>query len=295
MQRLTLNVGGRLLDLSTPQVMGIVNVTPDSFYAASRVEGEEALRQRLEQIQQEGASIVDLGAYSSRSGAEVVPPEEERERLRPALRLLRDEYPELIVSVDTFRSEVARFAVEEYGAHIINDISGGTLDADMFATVAGLQVPYILMHMRGTPETMQSLCNYENVGLEVLDFFVQRSEELRALGLHDLIIDPGFGFAKTLEQNYQLMTYMPRLVEALGLPLLVGISRKSMIYRLLGTTPEGSLTGTTALHMYALMQGARILRVHDVGAAVETLRLHQMLQAQTPPAENPIWHYRHNP
>lgn len=295
MQRLTLNVGGRLLDLSTPQVMGIVNVTPDSFYAASRVEGEEALRQRLEQIRQEGASIVDLGAYSSRSGAEVVPPEEERERLRPALRLLRDEYPELIVSVDTFRSEVARFAVEEYGAHIINDISGGTLDADMFATVAGLRVPYILMHMRGTPETMQSLCNYENVGLEVLDFFVQRSEELRALGLHDLIIDPGFGFAKTLEQNYQLMTYMPRLVEALGLPLLVGISRKSMIYRLLGTTPEGSLTGTTALHMYALMQGARILRVHDVGAAVETLRLHQMLQAQTPPAENPIWHYRHNP
>lgn len=294
MQRLTLNVGGRLLDLSTPQVMGIVNVTPDSFYAASRVEGEVALRQRLEQIQQEGASIVDLGAYSSRSGAEVVPPEEERERLRPALRLLRDEYPELIVSVDTFRSEVARFAVEEYGAHIINDISGGTLDADMFATVAGLQVPYILMHMRGTPETMQSLCNYENVGLEVLDFFVQRSEELRALGLHDLIIDPGFGFAKTLEQNYQLMTYMPRLVEALGLPLLVGISRKSMIYRLLGTTPEESLTGTTALHMYALMQGARILRVHDVGAAVETLRLYQMLQAQTPPAENPIWHYRHN-
>ncbi len=274
--------------------MGIVNVTPDSFYAASRVEGEEALRQRLAQIRQEGASIVDLGAYSSRSGAEVVPPEEERERLRPALRLLRDEYPELIVSVDTFRSEVARFAVEEYGAHIINDISGGTLDADMFATVAGLQVPYILMHMRGTPETMQSLCDYEDVGLEVLDFFAQRSEELRALGLHDLIIDPGFGFAKTLEQNYQLMTYMPRLVEALGLPLLVGISRKSMIYRLLGTTPEGSLTGTTALHMYALMQGARILRVHDVGAAVETLRLYQMLQAQTPPAENPIWHYRHN-
>lgn len=291
MHRLTLNVGGRLLDLSTPQIMGIVNVTPDSFYAASRVAGEKALRQRFEQIRQEGGSLIDLGAYSSRPGAEVVSPEDERERLRPALRLLREEYPEFVVSVDTFRSEIARFAVEEYGAHIINDISGGTLDSEMFATVARLQVPYILMHMRGTPETMQSLCSYQDVGLEVLDFFVQRSEELKAMGLHDLIIDPGFGFAKTLEQNYQLMAYMPRLVEALGLPLLVGISRKSMIYKLLGTSPEESLTGTTALNMYALMQGAHILRVHDVRAAAETLLLYQKLQEQSPSTENTIWHY----
>lgn len=291
MHRLTLNVGGRLLDLSTPQIMGIVNVTPDSFYAASRVAGEKALRQRFEQIRQEGGSLIDLGAYSSRAGAEVVSPEDERERLRPALRLLREEYPEFVVSVDTFRSEIARFAVEEYGAHIINDISGGTLDSEMFATVARLQVPYILMHMRGTPETMQSLCSYQDVGLEVLDFFVQRSEELKAMGLHDLIIDPGFGFAKTLEQNYQLMAYMPRLVEALGLPLLVGISRKSMIYKLLGTSPEESLTGTTALNMYALMQGAHILRVHDVRAAAETLLLYQKLQEQSPSTENTIWHY----
>lgn len=295
MHRLTLNVGGRLLDLSTPQIMGIVNVTPDSFYAASRVAGEKALRQRFEQIRQEGGSLIDLGAYSSRSGAEVVSPEDERERLRPALHLLREEYPEFVVSVDTFRSEIARFAVEEYGAHIINDISGGTLDSEMFATVARLQVPYILMHMRGTPETMQSLCSYQDVGLEVLDFFVQRSEELKAMGLHDLIIDPGFGFAKTLEQNYQLMAYMPRLVEALGLPLLVGISRKSMIYKLLGTSPEESLTGTTALNMYALMQGAHILRVHDVRAAAETLLLYQKLQEQSPSTENTIWHYSRSP
>lgn len=295
MHRLTLNVGGRLLDLSTPQIMGIVNVTPDSFYAASRVAGEKALRQRFEQIRQEGGSLIDLGAYSSRPGAEVVSPENERERLRPALRLLREEYPEFVVSVDTFRSEIARFAVEEYGAHIINDISGGTLDSEMFATVARLQVPYILMHMRGTPETMQSLCSYQDVGLEVLDFFVQRSEELKAMGLHDLIIDPGFGFAKTLEQNYQLMAYMPRLVEALGLPLLVGISRKSMIYKLLGTSPEESLTGTTALNMYALMQGAHILRVHDVRAAAETLLLYQKLQEQSPSTENTIWHYSRSP
>ncbi|MDY3089874.1 MAG: dihydropteroate synthase [Porphyromonas sp.] len=295
MHRLTLNVGGRLLDLSTPQIMGIVNVTPDSFYAASRVAGEKALRQRFEQIRQEGGSLIDLGAYSSRPGAEVVSPEDERERLRPALRLLREEYPEFVVSVDTFRSEIARFAVEEYGAHIINDISGGTLDSEMFATVARLQVPYILMHMRGTPETMQSLCSYQDLGLEVLDFFVQRSEELKAMGLHDLIIDPGFGFAKTLEQNYQLMAYMPRLVEALGLPLLVGISRKSMIYKLLGTSPEESLTGTTALNMYALMQGAHILRVHDVRAAAETLLLYQKLQEQSPSTENTIWHYSRSP
>lgn len=289
MQKQTLNIRGRLVDLSTPQVMAIVNLTPDSFYSASRVGGVDDLRERFRQIQQEGASIVDLGAYSTRPGAEPVSTEEEMQRLRPALALLRDEFPELHVSVDTFRSDVARFAVEEYGAGIINDVSGGTLDDKMYSTVVGLQVPYILMHMRGTPETMQSLCDYQDVGLEVLDFFIERSERLRDMGLHDLIIDPGYGFAKTLEQNYQLMAYLPRFREALELPILVGISRKSMIYKLLGIRPEESLNATTVLNTYALMHGASLLRVHDVRPAVEAVRLHSMLASSTPPEENPCY------
>lgn len=289
MQKQTLNIRGRLVDLSTPQVMAIVNLTPDSFYSASRVGGVDALRERFRQIQQEGASIVDLGAYSTRPGAEPVSTEEEMQRLRPALTLLRDEFPELHVSVDTFRSDVARFAVEEYGTGIINDVSGGTLDDKMYSTVVGLQVPYILMHMRGTPETMQSLCDYQDVGLEVLDFFIERSERLRDMGLHDLIIDPGYGFAKTLEQNYQLMAYLPRFREALELPILVGISRKSMIYKLLGISPEESLNATTVLNTYALMHGASLLRVHDVRPAVEAVRLHSMLASSTPPEENPCY------
>lgn len=289
MQKQTLNIRGRLVDLSTPQVMAIVNLTPDSFYSASRVGGVDALRERFRQIQQEGASIVDLGAYSTRPGAEPISTEEEMQRLRPALALLRDEFPELHVSVDTFRSDVARFAVEEYGAGIINDVSGGTLDDKMYSTVVGLQVPYILMHMRGTPETMQSLCDYQDVGLEVLDFFIERSERLRDMGLHDLIIDPGYGFAKTLEQNYQLMAYLPRFREALELPILVGISRKSMIYKLLGISPEESLNATTVLNTYALMHGASLLRVHDVRPAVEAVRLHSMLASNTPPEENPCY------
>lgn len=289
MQKQTLNIRGRLVDLSTPQVMAIVNLTPDSFYSASRVGGVDALHERFRQIQQEGASIVDLGAYSTRPGAEPVSTEEEMQRLRPALALLRDEFPELHVSVDTFRSDVARFAVEEYGAGIINDVSGGTLDDKMYSTVVGLQVPYILMHMRGTPETMQSLCDYQDVGLEVLDFFIERSERLRDMGLHDLIIDPGYGFAKTLEQNYQLMAYLPRFREALELPILVGISRKSMIYKLLGISPEESLNATTVLNTYALMHGASLLRVHDVRPAVEAVRLHSMLASSTPPEENPCY------
>lgn len=289
MQKQTLNIRGRLVDLSTPQVMAIVNLTPDSFYSASRVGGVDALRERFRQIQQEGASIVDLGAYSTRPGAEPVSTEEEMQRLRPALALLRDEFPELHVSVDTFRSDVARFAVEEYGTGIINDVSGGTLDDKMYSTVVGLQVPYILMHMRGTPETMQSLCDYQDVGLEVLDFFIERSERLRDMGLHDLIIDPGYGFAKTLEQNYQLMAYLPRFREALELPILVGISRKSMIYKLLGISPEESLNATTVLNTYALMHGASLLRVHDVRPAVEAVRLHSMLASSTPPEENPCY------
>lgn len=295
MQRQTLNIRGRLLDLSTPAIMAIVNVTPDSFYAGSRVVTEEALYRRFEEIQSEGGSIVDLGAYSTRSGAVEVSEREEMDRLRTALRILRDDFPDLYVSVDTFRSSVARFAVEEYGAGIINDVSGGTLDSEMFSTVARLQVPYVLMHMRGTPATMQSLTDYTDVGLEVLDFFITQSERLKSLGLHDIIIDPGYGFAKTLEQNYQLMTYLPRFVEALGLPILVGISRKSMIYKVLQGTAEDSLNGTTILNTYALLNGAKILRVHDVRPAIEAVKLCQQLQEHSPASDNPIWHYHKAP
>lgn len=286
MLKQTLNVRGQLLDLSKPIVMGIVNVTPDSFYSASRASTEVLLRERLTTIRDEGATIVDLGAYSSRPGADHVTTEEERRRLEPALRLLRDEYPELAVSVDTFRADVARWAVEEYGVGIINDISGGLLDKNMYRTVVDMQVPYILMHMRGTPETMQTMCDYEDVGLEVLDFFIEQSEVLRGMGLHDLILDPGYGFAKTLEQNYALLGYLPRFIEALELPILVGVSRKSMIYRALDISPEESLNGTSVLNTYALLQGANILRVHDVKAAVEAVKLVELIKSAEPAQEN---------
>lgn len=286
MLKQTLNVRGQLLDLSKPIVMGIVNVTPDSFYSASRASTEVLLRERLTTIRDEGAAIVDLGAYSSRPGADHVTTEEECRRLEPALRLLRDEYPELAVSVDTFRADVARWAVEEYGVGIINDISGGLLDKNMYRTVVDMQVPYILMHMRGTPETMQTMCDYEDVGLEVLDFFIEQSEVLRGMGLHDLILDPGYGFAKTLEQNYALLGYLPRFIEALELPILVGVSRKSMIYRALDISPEESLNGTSVLNTYALLQGANILRVHDVKAAVEAVKLVELIKSAEPAQEN---------
>lgn len=291
MQRRTLNLGGRLVLLDTPLVMGIVNLTPDSFYASSRVQEHEALRQRIETIRAEGGAIVDVGAYSTRSGAAVVSQQEERARLEPALRLLRDEYGDLPVSVDTFRSEIARWAVQEYGVVMINDVSGGQIDPAMPATVGELHVPYVLMHMRGTPETMGTLTEYNDLLIDLLDYFAERIDRLRQSGVVDIVIDPGFGFSKTLEQNYQLMAAMPRLKQALELPLLVGISRKSMIYRALGTTPEGSLNGTSVLHTYSLLHGADILRVHDVRAAVECVELTQRLIAAAPAPENPVIHY----
>ena len=273
----TLTLSGKLLTLERPVVMGIVNVTPDSFFAGSRIAGETALRTRFDALVSEGAAIADLGAYSSRPGADEVSVTEEMERLRPALRILRDEYPDLPVSVDTFRSEVARMAVEEYGAAIINDISGGALDPEMYHTVATLQVPYILMHMKGDPQTMQSLTDYSDVTLEVIDYFAERIGKLLELGLHDIILDPGFGFSKTLEQNYELLARMSDLGTVLPQPLLVGISRKSMIYRLLGQTPEEALNGTSILHAFALERGAKILRVHDVAPAVEAIRLYEAM------------------
>lgn len=271
----TLRLSDKLLTLERPIVMGIVNVTPDSFFAGSRIDGERALRTRLDQLVREGAAIADLGAYSSRPGADEVSPEEEMKRLRPALQLLRDEYPTLPFSVDTFRSEVAQMAVEEYGASIINDISGGGLDPEMYRTVSRLQVPYILMHMKGNPQTMQSHTDYTDVTLEVLDYFIKRIGQLLDLGLHDIILDPGFGFSKTTEQNYELLAHLDTLTKILRQPLLVGLSRKSMIYRPLGCTPEEALGGTTFLHALALERGAKILRVHDVRPAAEAITLYE--------------------
>lgn len=276
--QLTLNLSGHLVSLEKPLVMGIVNVTPDSFFAGSRIDGAKALRARLDTLVREGAALADLGAYSSRAGAEEVSPEEERRRLRPALQILRDEYPDLPVSVDTFRSDVARMAVEEYGASMINDISGGGLDPAMYRTMAELQVPYILMHMKGDPKTMQQQASYSDVTLEVIDYFAQRVGQLLELGVHDIILDPGFGFSKTTAQNYELLAQLGSLVEAFTQPLLVGVSRKSMIYRPLGITPEEALSGTTFVHALALERGAKILRVHDVRPAVEAVQLYEELR-----------------
>ena len=274
---LTLNLSGQLLSLERAVVMGIINVTPDSFYSTSRIAGEQELRTRIDTLLREGASIADLGAYSSRLGAEEVSAQEEMRRLAPALRILRDEYPALPVSVDTFRADVARWAVQEYGVAMINDISGGALDPQMYSTIAELQVPYILMHMRGTPQTMGELTDYQDLILDLIDYFIQRVGQLTELGVHDIVLDPGFGFSKTLEQNYELLARMSDLGTVLPQPLLVGISRKSMIYRLLDQTPEEALNGTSILHAFALERGAKILRVHDVAPAVEAIRLYEAM------------------
>ena len=269
----TINVGGRLVSLDEPQVMGILNVTPDSFFATSRCRSEEEIRQRVCQIRQEGATMVDIGAYSSRPGAEDVSKDEELRRLLPAIDIVREEWPEAIISVDTFRAEVARRAVEA-GADIVNDISGGEMDPEMFSAVADMHVPYILMHMQGTPRDMQKAPHYDNLMCEVFRSLGERVELLHEMGVADVILDPGFGFGKTLEQNYEMMARLGefRLLEC---PILAGVSRKSMVYRLLGTTPEESLNGTTALNTIALMNGASILRVHDVREAVEAVKIYQ--------------------
>ncbi len=268
----TLNIKGSLISLEKPLVMGILNVTPDSFYADSRKRTEAAIEERIQEILSEGGDIVDVGGYSSRPDASEVAPEEEMARLEAALDILAKRYPEVPVSVDTFRADIARRCVEEYGVAMVNDISGGELDAEMFRTVAELKVPYILMHMRGTPRTMRSFVDYGDMMEEIMLYFARKTRELRLLGVNDIILDPGFGFSKTLEQNYLLMGHL-REFETFGLPLLVGISRKSMIYNLLEKTPAESLNGTTVLNTFALLNGADILRVHDVREAVETVRI----------------------
>ena len=268
----TLNVRGRLLDLSEPQVMGILNVTPDSFYAGSRMETEEAVRGRVQQIVDEGGSMIDIGAYSSRPGAADVSAEEEMARLRRGMKVVREVAPEVPVSVDTFRADVAKMAVEELGVDIINDISGGELDKEMFGTVAKLGVPYILMHMKGTPQTMQQAPHYDDLMKEVMLYFAEKIQQLRDLGQKDIILDPGYGFAKTIDHNYELLRHQ-EMLNVIELPLLVGVSRKSMIYKLLGCTPNEALNGTTVLNTIALQKGASILRVHDVKEAVEVAKM----------------------
>ncbi len=268
----TINVGGKLMDLGEPQVMGILNVTPDSFYSASRKNTEQEIADRVQAILAEGGSMIDIGAYSSRPGADDVSAEEEMNRLRGGLKILRNIAPDAVVSVDTFRADVAKMCVEEFGVQIINDISGGELDDRMFDTVAALGVPYILMHMKGDPQTMQNGPHYDDLLAEMLRYFGTKVQQLHELGVKDVILDPGFGFAKTLEHNYELMNRMQDL-QVLELPMLVGISRKSMIYRLLGTSPEEALNGTSVLNTLALLKGASILRVHDVKAAVEVVQI----------------------
>lgn len=268
----TLNLRGKLYSLCEPKIMGILNVTPDSFYAESRTSDEEHIAARVQQLMDDGADMIDIGGYSSRPGADDVSPEEEMNRLRRGLRVVRRLYPEVPISVDTFRADVARMCVEEEGADIINDISGGMMDRQMFRTVARLGVPYILMHMQGTPDTMQQAPHYDNLRREVMLYFAERIDRLCQMGAKDIIVDPGFGFGKTLEHNYELFHHLDDF-NLFNLPLLVGISRKSMIYKLLGGTPQTSLNGTTVLNTIALMKGVHILRVHDVKEAVEAKRI----------------------
>lgn len=268
----TLNLRGKLYSLCEPKIMGILNVTPDSFYAESRTSDEEHIAARVQQLMDDGADMIDIGGYSSRPGADDVSPEEEMNRLRRGLRVVRRLYPEVPISVDTFRADVARMCVEEEGADIINDISGGMMDRQMFRTVARLGVPYILMHMQGTPDTMQQAPHYDNLRREVMLYFAERIDRLCQMGAKDIIVDPGFGFGKTLEHNYELFHHLDDF-NLFNLPLLVGISRKSMIYKLLDGTPQTSLNGTTVLNTIALMKGVHILRVHDVKEAVEAKRI----------------------
>ena len=275
---LYINVNGRLMDLSEPQVMGILNVTPDSFYAGSRSETEKDIVQRLHQIIDEGASIIDIGGYSSRPNAEHISAAEEMNRLRNGLEIIRKHQPDAVVSVDTFRADVAKMCVEEYGVAIINDISAGQMDEQMFPTIAKLGVPYIIMHMKGTPQDMQVSPKYDHFLKEIFYYFSEKVQKLKDLGVKDIIIDPGFGFDKTIEHNYELMNHLEEF-SLFELPLLVGVSRKSMIYKLLETTPEEALNGTTALHTIALLKGANILRVHDVKEAVESIKIVQKMKA----------------
>jgi dihydropteroate synthase len=270
-----INCQGKLIDLATPKVMGILNVTPNSFYDGGKYKNESEIVKQVETMLVDGADFIDVGAYSSKPNAEFVSEEEEIARLIPVLKLVLKEFPTTLLSVDTFRSEVAKAAVKS-GASIINDISAGGLDDKMMETIGKLQVPYIMMHMKGTPQTMTQLTQYDDIVKDLLFYFSEKVAQARSFGINDLIIDPGFGFAKTVEQNFEIMQKL-ELFKVLELPILAGVSRKSMIYKPLDLTPEKALNGTTALNMIALTKGASILRVHDVKEAVECVKLFSLM------------------
>jgi dihydropteroate synthase len=272
----TLNIRGRLLDLSTPAVMGILNITPDSFFEGSRVQTDKEILAKASRMLEEGVSILDIGGHSTRPGASQVSVEVEKSRVLMAIRSVIKHFPEAIISCDTFNSEIAQAAVSE-GASIINDVSGGELDKEMFATVARLGVPYVLMHMRGNPQTMVHQTDYNNIHLEVITWLQRKMHHLREAGVKDIIVDPGFGFSKTVEQNFQLLRRLD-LFRVLGLPVLVGLSRKSMVWRTLGIEAGEALNGTTVLNSVALLNGASILRVHDVRQAIEAVKLCSVYQ-----------------
>ncbi|NKI25712.1 dihydropteroate synthase [Arenibacter sp. 6A1] len=272
---MTINCKGNLIDLSTPKVMGILNVTPDSFFDGGKYKDESAILEQVSTMLQEGATFIDVGAYSTRPGAEYVSEEEELTRIVPIVQLLVKNFPDILISIDTFRSKVANSCLF-HGAAMINDIAAGNLDARMFTTVAKYRAPYIMMHMKGTPQTMQKLTDYEHLLKDILYYFSEKVSLARAAGVHDIIIDPGFGFSKSLEQNYEIFKKF-QLLHHLKLPILTGVSRKSMIYKLLNTQPSEALNGTTALNMIALQQGTHILRVHDVKQAMECVKIFEAI------------------
>ncbi len=267
----TINAGGRLIDMSEPVVMGIINNTPDSFYAGSRKQDMDAILKQAEMMLAEGAAILDIGGYSSRPGADEVNAGEEARRVLPAIKAILQRFPETCISVDTFRADIAEAAIAE-GARIVNDISGGQLDEKMFETIGRLNVPYILMHMRGTPQTMNRLTGYQDMFAEMVDYFSSKLYQLRQLHVHDVIIDPGFGFAKTIDQNFELLSRLNDF-KILGLPVLAGLSRKATVWKTLNSSSNDALNGTTVLNTVALLRGANILRVHDVKEAVEAIQL----------------------
>lgn len=272
---MTINCKGNLIDLNQPKIMGILNITPDSFFDGGNYKDEKGILKQVEKMLSEGATFIDVGAYSSRPGAKNVSKEEELNRILPIIQLLTKEFENIIISVDTFRSTIASKCIDA-GAALINDISAGLQDENMLATIASLKVPYIMMHMKGTPKTMQKETNYKNLITDIIFYFSERVAQARSLGICDIIIDPGFGFAKTLQQNYELLNSL-ELFKNTNLPILAGLSRKSMIYRVLDTDAKNALNGTSALHMIALQKGANILRVHDVKEAHECIKLHQQL------------------
>ncbi|BDU25854.1 dihydropteroate synthase [Flavobacterium sp. GSB-24] len=274
---MTINCKGELIDLSIPKVMGILNVTPNSFFDGGKYKNEDEIISQIDKMISEGAAFIDIGAYSSKPSAEFVSEQEEIDRIVPAIELILKHFPKALLSIDTFRAEVAKASIES-GAAIINDIAAGELDDKMFDVIAKYNVPYIMMHMRGNPQTMQSLTRYDDIIKEMLFYFSEKVKKARALGINDLILDPGFGFAKTTDQNYEVMQKM-ELFNVLELPILVGISRKSMIYKTLNNTAQEALNGTTFLNTIALTKGAKILRVHDVKEAVECVALFEKMNS----------------